>query len=306
MATQLEFRVSDEAPLGLFLRSEPVVKPSTKIALLPLGHLVTKKAESTVAGWWKVSTTLQGASASGFVSSKYLTPSANFSGPPAHQSISPVHLRNDNLQVTRSGGSRAYPLNETPQPTRHSSNPAATKAAELTAIIKWLRVEQSARYLPHGGTTYCNIYAYDYCYLAGVYLPRVWWTPDAIDKLKAGQPVAPRYAVTVNEVNANSLFNWLKAFGPDFGWSRTFDLTELQNAANDGQVGIICAQRVDLNRSGHICPVVPETASQKAARSGSTVIKPLQSQAGGTNFSYKALVWWTNPKFREFGFWIHA
>jgi hypothetical protein len=34
-------------------------------------------------------------------------------------------------------------------------------------------VESSARYARTPTQTYCNVYVADYCYLAGVYLPRV-------------------------------------------------------------------------------------------------------------------------------------
>jgi len=306
MASQQKFRVSDKAPQGLFLRSQPVVKDSTRIALLPMGHLITKKAASSVPNWWEVSTTIEGAGVDGFVNSTFLTPDAAFVPPPTVSSISPVHLSTTKKVVRNNKERLAYPLNEAGQPTRTSTAAAAVKAKELTAIIKWLDVEKKARFSPTSQFTFCNIYAYDYCYLAGVYLPRVWWFAAALDKLKAGKAVSPIYAETVGEMNANSLFNWLKEYGPTFGWNRTFDLTQAQNAANDGQVVIICGQNKVPNKSGHICPIVPETTSAKALRDGATVTKPLQSQAGRVNRQYMTQQWWTNGTFRDSGFWINA
>ena len=306
MSAQQKFRVSDKAPQGLFLRSQPVIKDSTRKALLPMGHLVTKKAAASVPNWWEVSTTIDGASADGFVNSTFLTPDAAFVPPPPVSSVSPVHLPTSN-KVARADKARlAYPLNETSQPTRSSTSAAPVKAKELTSIIKWLDVEKKARYAPTSQFTYCNIYAYDYCFLAGVYLPRVWWMASALDKLKKGKPVSPIYGHTVSELNANSLFNWLKDYGPTFGWNRTLDLTQAQNSANDGQVVIICGQNKVPNRSGHICPIVPETASQQAVRTGATVTKPLQSQAGRVNRQYMTQQWWTNGTFRDWGFWINS
>ena len=305
MSTQLEFKVSDEAPQGLFIRSEPVVQNNTKIALLPMSQLVTRKSISSVTPWWEVSTVLQGTDLSGFVNSDFLVPAASFVQPQEHGSLSPVHLRTNN-PVTRNGTSRAFPLNEASQPTRSPSSTAADKVKELGKIIKWLDVENKVRYRPTSSSTYCNVYSYDYCYLASAFLPRVWWMPSALAKILAGTAQSPIYGQTVEEVTANRIFNWLKDFGPQFGWRRTFDLTEMQNAANDGQVGIICAQRIDLHKPGHICPVVPETSTQRAVRQGSAVVKPLQTNAGGTNWEYIARVWWTSSIFREFGFWIHA
>jgi hypothetical protein len=44
------------------------------------------------------------------------------------------------------------------------------------------------RYKPIPNATFCNIYAHDYCHLAGVYLPRVWWSAAAIEKLARAKP----------------------------------------------------------------------------------------------------------------------
>lgn len=305
--SQSKFRVSDKATMGLFLRSEPVVKESTKITVLSMGHLVTKVADSSVTGWWEVSTTVEGTSVSGFVSSRFLVPDSDFEGPETVSSITAVHLPHlPGMRVTRNGTQQAYPLNEAGQPTRRSSSSNAEKAKELTEIIRWLDVENKDRYRPLSSSTYCNIYAYDYNYLGGVYVPRVWWTHSALVKLRAGRAVRPVYAETVVELNANSLFDWFRDFGSTFGWKRTFDLTEMQNAANDGQAVIISAQHKRPNKSGHICPVVPETASKKAERSGSKVVRPLQSQAGRTNRKYQTSIWWTMNIYRNFGFWINA
>jgi hypothetical protein len=110
----------------------------------------------------------------------------------------------------------------------------------------------------------------------------------------------------VEEYNVNALFNWLEEFGSDFGWRRTTSLTELQQAANLGQVCLIAAQRTNLNAPGHIVAVAPETDPHRATRKGSDVTVPLQSQAGAANFRYGGRVWWTGAQFRRFGFWIHA
>ena len=66
------------------------------------------------------------------------------------------------------------------------------------------------------GLTFCNIYSHDYCLLAGVYLPRVWWTPGAIERLTQGEAVQPLIGNTIVEMRANALFRWLRDFGPLF------------------------------------------------------------------------------------------
>lgn len=290
---------------GLNLRSDTIVDTTNRIAVLPQGHVVTKLADAAHPDWWKVSTVLSGITLEGFVAHRHLKPVTDDDDTTPISGIKAAHLNSGSLAIARSQTSgRAYPLNEPGQPTRNGTS-STSMVNQLGQVIKWLNVENSDRYEPGGGKTFCNIYAYDYCYLANAYLPRVWWNSTALIKLKAGESVSVKYDSTVLEMNANSLTNWFEEFGQQFGWTRTFDITELQNAANDGQVCIISARRTDLNRSGHICAVVPETSSHQSKRSGTKVISPLQSQAGESNFGYGVGVWWTNAKFRKFGFWMH-
>jgi len=303
------FRVGEGALQGLFIRSAPVATEATKIAVLPMGQKVKKLTESTTPGWWQVSTNREGVEIIGFVSSRFLVVAKDFVAPKEVKGISPVHLHRTN-PVTRKNTKWAFALNETEQPTRNATDSAANKAKSLTEIVKWLDVENvnHVRYKPIPNATYCNIYAYDYCLRAGVFLPRIWWTGKALIDLAAGKKVAPVYGETVLEMNANSLFNWLKEFGATFGWEKTASLEKLQNAANKGQIAIICAAHKKTNKSGHIVAVVPETNSHKAERRDGLVVKPLQSQAGRINRRYQTDLWWIRPSanLREHGFWINA
>ena len=72
----------------------------------------------------------------------------------------------------------AKSLDEPNPPGRQGTTPEELRD-ELDAIVDYLAVDKPShvRYQPHDGLTFCNIYAHDYCHLAGVYLPRVWWTP---------------------------------------------------------------------------------------------------------------------------------
>jgi hypothetical protein len=185
------------------------------------------------------------------------------------------------------------------------------KVGELLTIIQYLDSENPAhrRYWPKNGTTYCNIYAYDYCYLAGVYLPRVWWTDEALRQIDAGQQVTIAYDETVRELNANMLHDWFEAYGPAYGWTRVLTLDGLQEAANKGEVCIIVAQQRDRSRSGHIVAVVPEHEEFIAARNAAgEVERPVESQAGVQNHRccVKPRAWWTDARYQSFGFWQHA
>ena len=191
-----------------------------------------------------------------------------------------VHLTSAR-PVTRANFQRAHRLNETGMP--------ATRKAE--DVIAWLQVERSARYKPTASATFCNIYAYDYATLMGAYLPRVWWTTAAISRMKQGDEVAAAYGQSVTELNANMLYQWFLTWGRDFGW-RSVSANEAQEQANEGKCVIGVAARVNKSMSGHIVAVAPEGENGSATRVAGMVTVPLQSQAGRTNFRYKAAWWW--------------
>ena len=220
-------------------------------------------------------------------------PAANMPGTPA---------------TKRTSAANAYSVNESGQPVRVGGT-AQERAASLGKIVDWLAPGDAShlRYWPSGGTTFCNIYAHDYCHLAGAYLPRVWWNGPALAKLAAGEVVAPQYGVTIDEVTANDLVPWLKKFGPTFGWQAGTTLSAVQDAANQGAVVVIAARHSLPGHHGHIVAVVPEVASHQARRAANDVVIPLQSQAGASNFNYGFLDpnWWPSTTYAEFGFWIH-
>ena len=310
-----------ETPLNL--RSEanvPKVDPTSNIVgKLPDGHLVHCLAGKKTDEWMEVDTTLNGAYKRGFAASKFLMPAVGVTALPVVEvatelpktGIVAVYMpRKAGTVTTRTAIAGAHSLNEAGQPGRKATT-AEGRCAELAAIISWLAVDDDdhKRYQPRDGSTFCNIYAHDYCTLAGVYLPRVWWLPNAIAKLAKGETVEPLYESTIDEQRANDLFRWFKAFGAEFGWRQTGSLTKLQEAANLGAIGIIVARRKEDGKSGHIVAVVPETGGNKAKRdSNGEVIAPLQSQAGSNNFQYgtSKVDWWLGSQFADSGFWIHA
>jgi hypothetical protein len=301
----MTYRVNEKAPLGLNLRSAPQAS-ANRLAVLPFGQIVEEIGERDDMGWVEIRTELQGSAVEGFVNSAYLSLAVTAVVPQVQTALA-VHLDPGKQLVTRFNRLLAYHLTERDQPTRDPMASPAIRATQLGTIINWIKVDTSARYHPNPANTYCNIYGTDYCYLGGVYLPRVWWLANAYADLLKGRQVAPIYGKTVAEVNANGLLTWMLEHGKDFGWVRHFNLNDMQNAANEGLVCVIIAQQKIPNRSGHICAVVPETAQFKAIRTGSQVTRPLQSQAGRTNKRYwTPTPWWNDPKYREFGFWVNS
>ncbi|HHW65874.1 MAG TPA: glycoside hydrolase family 19 protein [Rhodocyclaceae bacterium] len=302
----------------LTLRSAPVVAERTRLALLNQGKALQVLGAASEPGWVRVRVSLSGLVREGVVAERFLEPLPRTRGrgpavamaPAARPALPAAHMKEGRADVTRRGdGGRAYPLGEPGRPAR-SGRSAEAMAKSVSAIVDYLDVANPAhlRYQPRGGATYCNIYATDLAYLCGVYLPRVWWTDRALLRLREGDKLAVEYGRTVRELNANSLYDWLEDFGPAFGWQREIELTALQAAANAGEVCVIVARRVDLNRPGHITAVVPETAAATAVRSAhNEVLRPLESQAGTRNVlrAPAAGAWWLNSRFQAFAFWRH-
>jgi hypothetical protein len=303
---------------SLRVRSAPAGGSATANvdAHLPDGHLVRAVTGQPVKKFMQIETSLNGANISGFVATNFLQPAPQAADVPIVQpqatpptsGIVAVFMPPNGI-TKRTQPADAHSLNEPGMPDRTGTTPADL-CAELGAIIAYLAVDKPSfkRYQPHDGLTFCNIYAHDYCHLAGVYLPRVWWTPGAIERLAQGQTVQPLIGQTIDEQRANDLFRWLRDFGPRFGWRQTGTPTELQQGANQGAIGIIVARRKEDGRSGHIVAVVPETQDQHAKRDPTgAVIAPLQSQAGARNFQYgtSTLNWWKGAEFAESAFWLH-
>jgi hypothetical protein len=271
-------------------------------------------------GFVRIETNLKGALIKGWVWADFLEPApaapvaaalAVEAAPAAEPGLPAVRLPlKAGTVIRRSAPANAGSLNEAGQPARDGTTPEHLRE-QIAAIVDWLAVDDPAheRYQPHDGLTFCNIYAHDFCTLAGVYLPRVWWSQAAIVTLTKGVQVEPRYGATIDEQRANDLFRWLRDFGPQFGWRQTGSVTKLQLAANSGGLGVIVARRKEDGRSGHIVMVVPELEKKRAVwGADGEVVSPVQSQAGSVNFRHGTgkAGWWQDDRFAEFAFWIHA
>lgn len=203
---------------------------------------------------------------------------------------------------------KAHPISDSGVPFRDLTN-AETKRESIRQLIDKLDVKHSLRYQRTVEDTYCNVYSYDFCYFAQVYLPTVWWTKESIEKILDGQDVEPVFEETVDRIYSSAIHDWLLKWGASFGWKRMTDLDEIQRKVNEeGGVGIICAKRKIVGLSGHIVPIVPETAAKKAYRENGVVIYPLQSQAGKLNYNYFAKArkdWWNHERYSSHVFFYH-
>lgn len=291
----------------LFLRSVPTKEGNQPMARLRHGQLVRVLGDAAPP-WKRVRATVDGGPVIGFASGRFLAPADTVADvpppPPPAGSLPTVHFREHDPESRRgSTGRRAQPLGEDGSPGRPNGTPD-----ELQAIIDWLAVDTSARWQRTPDATFCNVYAADFCYLAGVYLPRVWWKGSALMQIAAGVVPPVVYDGSVREMRADDLLAWLIEFGPTFGWRRVFDASALQAAANAGGAGLVCADRDAAGRPGHITVVVPESPAAQAVRDpDGHVLLPVQSQAGAVNFrrGTAGRAWWDDAMFRDRGFFVH-
>lgn len=220
---------------------------------------------------------------------------------PAHLSPSPDSRLDSMLD-------KPHPLSDTDVPYRDMTN-AETRRESIRQLIDKLDVKHNVRYQRTPEDTYCNVYAYDFCYFSNVYLPTVWWTPESLEKVLAGEEVEPVFEETVDRIYSSAIHDWLITWGPSFGWKRMTDLNEIQRKVNtEGGVGIICAKRKTVGLSGHIVPIVPETPLKKAYRENGVVKYPLQSQAGKLNYNYFSKArkdWWNHERYSSHVFYYH-
>lgn len=216
-----------------------------------------------------------------------------------------AHLRH-NIDSSRpsSAGQRAYPIGDPRRPYRRGLT-VRERILRLEEILDYMDAERAPRYAPDGPKTWCNIYAADFCYLAGVYLPRVWWNEAALEDMDLGMMPTAMYASTVREMRANDLHDWLVSFGWAFGWQRSTPQSA-QQVANAGGLGAIVAKNYG-SKPGHISMVVPETFEAQPFGPAQHYL-PVQSQAGRIPHKRSAgrAAWWLNQRFESWGVWSHS
>ena len=290
---------------ALNLRSAPTSSDPFNILGILSFRTVVEVLEDADPTWSKVRTISSGLT--GFVAFRFLEPVEE--DPIRVTDITKANYPEDTRASLFTKGMMHKPVG-TPQIAHRDMSSPDTKRASITNLVNILNVERSERYRPTEKHTFCNIYAYDFCHFCNTYIPRVWWREKAIKKLLRGEEVEVLYGETVYELNANALHDWLLEWGDDFGWVRMTVPEEIQNAVNqEGGVGVICAKRKDLRRSGHITVIVPETANHTADRQASVVLHPLQSQAGARNRNYFSRAvgpWWRHGKFSSYVFFYHS
>ena len=294
---------------SLNLRKQPKIVDGNVLCVMPPDTIVEEIDTTVQENFKQIKAVLNNIAIEGYASQKYLQPTTKVL--PTIENpleVPAVHYPPGNRIINRNGTGRVFPLNEQGlvKVDLKSLGDVEMRKKSIHDVIEYLDVEHSTRYAPDSTNTFCNIYAYDVAYCLGAYLPRVWWTSDSIVKIQQGKEVPVEYDKTITELTANRISDWFDKFGSVFGWHRLFDLNVFQDEVNKGQLGILVAQRINMNNPGHIVAVVPETPTNAAKRNNGQVIAPLQSQAGRANRKYFAAnTWWEDQtRFKKFSFWL--
>lgn len=185
--------------------------------------------------------------------------------------------------------------------------------ANIYNVVETLDVDSNSLYQRTSSATFCNIYAYDVVTAMGGYLPRVWWNTaqeqEFIAAAERGEEYEERatYGGTVHEMNANALTAWMPRIGQTyFGWQRAESMRAAQESANNGNLVIILAANKVASKSGHVNVILPETEQHQSATDDNGTFRPLQSQAGGSNFKYQphSTAWWEDSSHKNGAAWI--
>lgn len=148
----------------------------------------------------------------------------------------------------------------------------------LINIAKYLDPKNSVRY--GGSKAFSYLYVYDFCYLAGCYLPIVWWgDANNPNDLKVSFKACNQYY-------------WLQEEGKEFGWKEVETEKEACDLTEVGHVVIVAALSKREEGDGMISVSLPsalphDTPIQSMAGTG-TVVSPWYK--GGLYKNYKMFV----------------
>jgi len=147
-----------------------------------------------------------------------------------------------------------------------TSTPQDRDPALYGRVVDQFIVEQSARYKPTPGTTWCNIFVWDVTSAMGQEVPH-WIDID-------NRPADP-HSPGARETTANMLADWFDSVtARNRGW-REVSRTGSQDEANSGRP-VVAAWKAPPGKHGHVAMVRPAVWVPQG---------PTVAQAGAINFS---------------------
>jgi LysM repeat protein len=167
------------------------------------------------------------------------------------------------------------------------TNTGERSAENYNAVIDQFNVASNPRYKIRNNNTYCNIFGWDVTVAMGAELPhwinRATNEPYTYDTSKT----YAQNADVARELNANSVADWVRDYGPNYGW-RPATAQEAQAAANAGKPTIGVWK--NTGGIGHVIVVRPNPTND-----GEIHI----AQAGASNYNHGTLSNHASSKFRN-------
>lgn len=190
--------------------------------------------------------------------------------------------------------SASYSVQVTPQGKEnrppHTNAPGQRSAQALNKVLDQFQVESNIRYRRTQSATYCNIFAWDCTRALGCEIPH-WLLNNA----PASSATSGAY-----EINTNATYNWLNAYGRQYGWY-TVSAATAQQRANSGYP-TVAIWKNPTGESGHIAMVRPEGNGYAYSASRGPVI----AQAGASNYNYATIsLGFGTSRMPAIQYWTH-
>ena len=170
-----------------------------------------------------------------------------------------------------------------------TSSEGARNPALYRSVIDQFSVETAERYKPfRDGYTYCNIFMWDVTRAMGAEIPH-YTDPET------GEPMYYPDIKGANQMGAIATDEWLKKYGPEYGW-RQVDAETAQRYANEGKPAVTTAGSL-----GHVQIVCPSQDGGFDPVRGVTI-----AQAGRivTNYSYLSSTYSANGQ-KSVSYFVH-
>jgi len=129
-------------------------------------------------------------------------------------------------------------------------------ASNYVAVAAQFQVEQTPRYQPRDGHTFCNIYVWDVTCAMGAEIPH-WIKLDGTQS-KMGDGV---------ELSANAVVDWLAAHGSANGWTQCPE-ADARDYATAGLPTVAVWKNPLPGHSGHVVMILPGSGPTMIAQAG--------------------------------------
>lgn len=196
--------------------------------------------------------------------------------------MQPYHLHSKHPVTRSQTTTRCYTLSEEGMPKGDGL------ATSLLDIVKYLDPKNSPRY--GRSAHFTHLFAADVCYLAGAYLPILWYqNTDKPEGVKI-------------QMNSLAIWEWYKDFGFVFGWHEVPDFKIAQEYADIGHIVTIIALPKSISGRGQMSIILPSIHKYELCKNSFSKDAPPQSRGGHEFLQTK---WYKGPKYSDFKIYVN-